>query len=83
MELVTDADVVFLVLSSEINDLTIYVFAPGASCKIRSVVATDLKNVPCLSSRATCTISVSVKETSMLRLKIWMLSFLKESKYIT
>ena len=74
MELVTD--VVFLVLSSEINDLTIYVFAPGAGCKIRSVVSTEC-------SRATCTINVSVKETSMLRLKIWMLSFLKESKYIT
>ena len=81
MELVTD--VVFLVLSSEINDLTIYVFAPGAGCKIRSVVSTELKNVPYLSSRATCTINVSVKETSMLRLKIWMLSFLEESKYLT
>ena len=81
MKLVTD--VVFLVLSSENNDLTIYVFATGVGCKIRSVGSTELKNVPYLSSRATCTINVSVKETSMLRLKIWMLSFLKESKYIT
>ena len=81
MELVTD--VVFLVLSSEINDLIIYLFAPGLGCKIRSVVSTELKNVPYLSSRATCTINVTVKETSMLILKIWMLSFLEESEYLT
>ena len=81
MELVTD--VVFLVLSSENNDLTIYVFATGVGCKIRSVGSTEFNNVPYLSSRATCTINVSVKETSMLRLKIWMLSFLEESKYLT
>ena len=73
MELVTD--VVFLVLSSENNDLTIYVFATGVGCKIRSVGSTELKNVPYLSSRATCTVNVSVKENSILRLKIWMLSF--------
>ena len=72
-----------LVLSSEINDLTIYVFATGVGCKIRSVGSTEFKNVPYLSSRATCAINVSVKEISMLRLKIWMLSFLKESKYLT
>ena len=81
MKLVTD--VVFLVLSSENNDLTIYVFATGVGCNIRSAGSTELKNVPYLSSRATCTINVSVKETSMLRLKIWMLSFLEESKYLT
>ena len=81
MELVTD--VIFLVLSSENNDWTIYLFATGADCKIRSVGSAELKNVPYFSSRATCTINISVKETSMLRLKIWMLSFLKRSKYIT
>ena len=43
MELVTD--VVFLVLSLENNDLTIYVFATGVSCKIRSLGSTELKNV--------------------------------------
>ena len=67
MELVTD--VVFLILSSEINDVTIYVFATGVGCKTRSVGSTELKNVPYLSSRAACTINVSVKEISMLRLK--------------
>ena len=81
MELVTD--VVFLVLSSENNDLTIYVFAKGVGCKMRSAGSTELKNVPYLSGRATCTINFSVKETSMLRLKIWMLSFLEETKYLT
>ena len=81
MELVTD--VVFLVVSSENNDLTIYVFATGVGCEIRYVGTTELKNIPYLSGRATCTINFSVKENSMLRLKIWMLSFLKESKYIT
>ena len=81
MELVTD--VVFLALSSENNDLTTYVFAIGVGCKMGLVGSTELKNVPYLSSRATYTINVSVKETSMLRLKIWMLSFLEESKYLT
>ena len=81
MELVTD--VVFLVVSSENNDLTIYVFATGVGCKIRSVGSTELKNVPYLSSRAACTINVSVKETSMFRLKTCMLSFLEKSKYLT
>ena len=72
MELITD--VVFLVFSSENNGLTIYVFATGLDCKTR------LKNVPYLSSKATCTMNLNVKETSMLRLKIRMLSFLEESK---
>ena len=52
MKLVTD--VVFLVLSSENNDLTIYAFATGVGCKIRSAGSTELKNVPYLSSRPTC-----------------------------
>ena len=81
MELVID--VVFLVLSSENNDLTIYVFATGVRCKIKFVGSTKLKNVPYLSSRAASTINVSVKETSTLRLKICILSFLEESKFIT
>ena len=68
MELVTD--IIFLVLSSENNDLTIYVFATGVGCEIRYVGTTELKNIPYLSGRATCTINFSFKETSMLRLKI-------------
>ena len=78
MELVND-----VVLSSENNDITTYVFATGVGCKIRSVGSTELKNVPYLSSRAACTINVSVKEISMLRWKILMFSCLEESKYQT
>ena len=81
MELVTD--VVFLVLSSANNDLTIYLFATGAGYEIRYVRTTELKNIPYLSGRATCTINFSFKETLMLRVKIWMPSFLKKRKYKT
>ena len=81
MELVTN--VIFLVFSGENNDLTVYVFATGVGYEIRYVGTTELKNIPYLSGRATCTINFSFKETLMLRLKMWMLSFLKESKYIT
>ena len=81
MELVSD--IVFLDLSSENNDLNIYVFATGVSYNIRSVGSTELKNVPYPSFWATCRINVSVKETSKLRVKIWMLTFLEESKCLT
>ena len=81
MELVTD--VIFLALSSTNNDLTIYVFATGVGCEIRYVGTTELKNIPYLSGRATCTINFSFKETLMLRVKIWMPSFLKKRKYKT
>ena len=81
MELVTN--VIFLVPLSANNDLTIYVFATGVGSEIIYVGTTELKNIPYLSARATCTINFSAKETSMLRLKIWMLSLLKESKYLT
>ena len=67
MELVTD--VIFLVLSSANNDLTINVFPTGAGYEIRYIGTTKWKNIPYLSGRATCTINVSVKETLMLRLK--------------
>ena len=81
MELVTD--VIFLVLLSANNDLTINIFATGMGCEIRYVGTTDLKNIPYVSGRATCTINFSFKETLMLRVKIWMPSFLKKRKYKT
>ena len=59
LELVTD--VIFLVLSSANNDLTIYVFATGVSYEIRYVATTELKNIPYLSGRTTCTINFSFK----------------------
>ena len=80
MELVTD--VIVLVLLSGNNNLTIYESATGVGCDIRYVGTTEMKNIPYFSARAICTINFSVKETSMLSIKIWMLSFLKESKYL-
>ena len=68
MELVTD--VIFLVLLLGNNNLAIYESATGVGCDIRYVGTTEMKNIPYLSARAICTISFSVKETSMLRLKI-------------
>ena len=81
MELATD--VIFLVLSSVNNDLPLYVLVTGMGSEIRYVGTTELKNISYIGARATCTINFSLKETSMLRLKIWMLSFLEESKYLT
>ena len=81
MELATD--VIFLVLSSVNNDLPLYIFVTGMGCEIRYVGTSELKNISYIGARATCTINFSLKETSMLRLKIWMLSFLEESKYLT
>ena len=37
-------------------------------------------NIPYIRAKVTCRINLSVKETWMLRLKIWMLSFLEGSK---
>ena len=51
MKLVTD--VIFLVLSSVNNDLSIYVFATGVGCEIRCVGTTKLKIIPYISATAT------------------------------
>ena len=76
-------DVIFLILSSVNNDLCIYVLDTGVGCEIRYVATTGLKDNLYISVRATCAINSSVKETSILRLKIWMLSFLEESTYLS
>ena len=81
MELATDA--IFLVLSSVNNDVFLYIFATGVGSEIRYVGITGLTNIPYISSRATCMNNSSVKETRMLRLKIWMFNFLEGSKYLT
>ena len=49
-------------------------------CEVTYVGPTELKNIPYISARVTCTINFSDKETCMPRLKIWMLSFLERSK---
>ena len=61
-------NIIFFVLSSVKIDLSIY--ATGVGCEIRYVGTTELKNIPYISARATCTINFSVKEILMLRLKI-------------
>ena len=81
MELATD--VIFLVLSSINNDLFIYAFATSVGCEIRYVGTAELKSIPYISARVTCTINFSVKEAWMLKLKIWILSFLEGRKYVT
>ena len=81
MKLATD--VIFLVLLSMNNDLFIYVFATNMGCEIIYVSTTELKNIPYISARVTCTINLSVEETWIPRLKIWKLSFLEGSKYLT
>ena len=64
------------------NDLFIYVFATFVDFEILYVGATELKNIAYISGKVTCTINLNVKEIWMLRLKIWMLSFLEGSKYL-
>ena len=80
-ELATDAS--FLVLSSVNNYLSIYVFATSVGCEIIYVGTTKLRNNPYIRATVTCTINLIVKETSMFRLEMWMLSFLEGSKYLT
>ena len=79
MELGTD--VTFLVLSSVNNNLFICVLFTGEGCKTRFVGTTELKNIPYITARVICTINFIVKRSSRLRLNIWLLSFLKRSKY--
>ena len=81
MDLATD--VVFLILSWTNNDFSIYVFDTGVGCEIRYIGNAELKDIPYISARASCTINFSVKETSMLKFKIWKLTFLEEITYLT
>ena len=61
MDLATD--VILLVLSTVNNDLFLYVFTAGVECEIRYVGTTEMKNIPYISARVSCTINVSDKET--------------------
>ena len=81
MDLTTDVN--FLVVSSANSDLFSYIFATGVACKIRYVDITGLKNISSISARVTCIIKFSVEKARMLRLKIWILSFLKGSRYLS
>ena len=81
MELATD--VIIMVLSSVNNDLFVYVLATGVGCEITCVGITEMNNVPYITAKVTCTINFSDRETWIVRLKIWMFSFLEGSKYLT
>ena len=61
MDLATD--VILLVLSTVNNDLFLDVLTAGAGCEIRYVGTTEMKNIPYISARVSCTINVSDKET--------------------
>ena len=61
MDLATD--VILLVLSTVNNDLFLDVFTAGVGCEIRYVGTTEMKNIPYISARVSCTINVSDKET--------------------
>ena len=65
-------DVIFLLLSSVNNDLFIYIFVTSVGCEFRYVGAAELKNIPYVSASVSYTINFSLKETWMLKLKIWM-----------
>ena len=81
MELATD--VIIMVFSSVNHDLFVYVLATGVGCEITCVDITELNNVPYITAKVTCTINFSDSKTWMLRLKIWMFSFLEGRKYLT
>ena len=76
-------DIIFLVYLSIKNYLFIYVFTTGVGFETRYLGTTELTNIPCIRAKVTCTISVRVKETWILKLKICMLNFLEGNKYLT
>ena len=61
MDLATD--VILLVLSTVNNDLFLDVLTAGVGYEIRYVGTTEMKNIPYISARVSCTINVSDKET--------------------
>ena len=71
-------DMTFRILSSVSNDF--HVFATSVGCEDTYIGSTELNNVPYISSKVTCTINISDKETWMLRLKIWMLWMISNLK---
>ena len=57
----------------------IYFLVTGVGYEIDCVGVTESTDTPYISVRVTCTIKVNIKEN----FKIWMLSFLQRSKYLT
>ena len=79
MELISDLTLQFL--SSVNNDLFFFVFffVTGVAREIECVGATESTDIPHVTVRVTCTIKLNIEE----KFKIWMLSFLERSKFIT
>ena len=78
MELISDLTLQFL--SSVNNDLFFFFFfVTGVAREIECVGATESTDISHVTVRVTCTIKLSIEE----KFKIWMLSFLEGSKFIT
>ena len=57
----------------------IYFLVTGAGYEIQCIGATESTDTLYIGVRVTCTIKLNIKEN----FKIWMLSFLERSKYVT
>ena len=78
MELISDLTLQFL--SSENNDLFfLFFFVTGVAREIECVGATESTDIRHVTVRVTCTIKLNIEEN----FKIWMLSFLERSKFVT
>ena len=67
----------------QFNPSTVHIVLDWREHNIKHVDTAELNYIPYISARVTCTINFSVRETCMLKLKIWILSFVKRSKYLT
>ena len=67
----------------QFNPSTVHIVLNWREHEIRCVDTAELNYNPYINGRVTCTINFSVRETWMLKLKIWILGFLKGSKYLT
>ena len=77
MELTSDLALQFL--SSVNNDLLLFFLVTDIDYKIECVRTTELTDTLYISVRVASTIKLNIKEN----LKIWMLSFLERSQYLT
>ena len=73
------SDITLQHLSSVNNDLffSVFFFVIGVGREIECVGATESTDILYVSVRVTCTIKFNIEEN----FKMWMLSFLRKSKY--
>ena len=67
----------------QFNPSAVHIVLNWREHEIRYVGTAELNFIPYISARVTCTINFSVRETWVLKSKIWILNFLKGSKYLT